>query len=109
MKNESALKHPLLGKFDGCATGADYKTLLGGYLVLVFLTAGALASRIAEQPSRTRGALVNAVVFASTLLVLIVQEESDFSVFPTLALGIASVAGAAALGFLGGPRAKSSA
>ena len=93
--------------FDGCATGADYKSLLIGYLSLVFLTAGALASRIAEQPSRSRGALVNAVVLASTLVVLTIQEESDFSVLPTLVMGIASVGGAAGLGFLGGPRAKS--
>lgn len=87
---------------DGCATGAEYKALLIGYLVLVFLTAGALASRIAEHPSRTRGALVNAVVFASTLVVLTIQEESDFSVIPTFVLNIASIAGAAGLGFLGG-------
>ena len=92
--------------FDGCATGSDYKFLLISYLSLVFLTAGALASRVAEQPSRSRGAVVNAVFFASTLAVLTVQEESGFSVLPTLILGIVSVAGAAGLGFIGGPRAE---
>ena len=92
--------------FDGCDNGHGYMVLLVVYLSFVFLVAGALASRIAERPSRSRGALLNVAVLASTLLVLTVQAEDDFSVFRTLVFGVASVAAAAGIGFLGGPRAK---
>ncbi|HET9448944.1 MAG TPA: hypothetical protein VFO35_21925 [Steroidobacteraceae bacterium] len=95
-----------INMFDGCDAGAQYKIVLAGYLSLLFLTAGALASRIAEKPSSLRGALVNAVVFGSALLVLTVQAASDFSVLWTLVVGVAAVAGAAGLGFLGGLRRK---
>ncbi len=92
--------------FDGCDNGHGYMILLVIYLSVVFLVAGALASRIAVRPSRSRGALINAVVLASMLLVLTIQARHDFSVLHTLAFGVAAVATAAGIGLIGGPRAK---
>jgi hypothetical protein len=92
--------------FDGCDNGHGYMLLLVGYLSLVFLIAGALASRIAERPSRSRGALINAVVLASTLVLLIIQAKDDSSMLRTLVFGVASVVGVAGIGLLGGLRAK---
>lgn len=92
--------------FDGCDTSPPYLMMLAGYLGLVFLVAGTIASRLTERPSRVRGALVNAVVFACALLVLTLQADGGFSVLPTLVVGVATIAGAAGVGLLGGPRAK---
>jgi len=104
--NTSLWVHPSVVMFDGCDNGLAYLVMLIVYLSFVFLVAGALSSRIAERPSRSRGALINAVVMASALLALAIQARDDFSLFPTVVLGVSAVGAAAALAFVGGPRAK---
>ena len=92
--------------FDGC-DGWGYGAFVALYLSLALLVAGAIASRVAQRPSRRRGAVVNASFTAAALFVLLWRAEPGFDVSRSLAVATIAIMTAACIGFAVGPRRTS--
>jgi hypothetical protein len=92
-----------------CVVTSSGVLLVLVYLSGVFMISGALASRIGELASPTRGAISVAIVSAVTLLVGVSSAAPMIYTAPTLSVGVGSFVGAVLLAFCGGHLATRSA